>query len=87
MLQSAENFKVDLRLYAPLTFRTNVRVFYRDEESVRMYIKMLLALSFVPVTDVPQAFDELVETSPPQLATINDYWEDNFVGRQREPQI
>jgi len=37
-----------------------------------MYIKMLLALSFVPVTDVPQAFDELVETSPPQLATIND---------------
>jgi hypothetical protein len=39
-----------------------------------------LALSFVPVAD---AFDNLVESSPPQLTPINDYWEDNYVGRQR----
>jgi len=61
----------------------NLAEAYREDESVRMYVKMLLALGFVPVAHVPQAFDELVETSPPQLATINDYWEDNFIGRQR----
>ena len=38
---------------------------YRDDENVRMYVKMLLALSFVPVEDVPYAFDELVKSSPP----------------------
>ena len=41
-----------------------------------MYVKMLLALSFVPAEDVPDAFDELVESSPPELTPINDYWED-----------
>jgi hypothetical protein len=44
---------------------------------------MLLALDFVPPADVANAFDELVESSPAQLTRINDYWEDNFVGRQR----
>lgn len=56
---------------------------YRDDENVRMHIKMLLALSFVPVADVPAAFDDLVEISPEEVTQINDYWEDNYVGRQR----
>jgi len=50
---------------------------YRDNENVRMYVKMLSALSFVPVEDVPDAFDEMVESGPPELTPINDYWEDN----------
>ena len=55
---------------------------YHDDENVRMYLKMLLALSFVPVEDVPDAFDELVESSPPELTPINEYWEDNYVERK-----
>ena len=48
-----------------------------------MSVKMLLALGFVPVADVPSAFDELVENSTPELASIKDYWEDTCVGRHR----
>ena len=55
----------------------------RDDENVHMYVKMLLALSFVPVEDVSDAFDELMESSPLELTPINDYWEENYVGRQR----
>ena len=44
---------------------------------------MLLTLSFVPVADVAEAFDELVEGSPQLLSPVNDYWEDNYVGRRR----
>ena len=56
---------------------------YRDGENVRINVKMLLALSFVPVADVPSAFDELVEISTPELVPINDYWEDTYVGKHR----
>lgn len=54
---------------------------YKTDENVRLYIKMLLALSFVPVAHVAEAFSELVEQSPDGLDDINDYWEDNFIGR------
>jgi len=56
---------------------------YRDDENIRVYVKMILVLSFVPVLDVAAAFDELVDSSPPELAPLHDYWEDNYVGRQR----
>ena len=56
---------------------------YRDDENVRIYVKMLLALSFVPTTDVTEAFEMLVESCPRQLDPVFDYWEDNYVGRQR----
>lgn len=56
---------------------------YRDDDDVRVHVKMLLALSFVPVADVAEAFDELVEGSPQLLSPVNDYWEDNYVGRRR----
>jgi len=57
---------------------------YRDDEIVRMHLKMLLALRFVPINDVANAFDDLVEKSPTKgLTPINDYWEDNYVERQR----
>lgn len=62
---------------------SNLAESYRDDENVRLHVKMLLALSFVPAGDVPTAFEELVENSPPQMTPINDYWEDNYVGRQR----
>ena len=37
---------------------------YRTDESFRMHVKMILALSFVPVSDVEAAFVELEASSP-----------------------
>nr|XP_033798636.1 uncharacterized protein LOC117359609 [Geotrypetes seraphini] len=56
---------------------------YRDEERVRMFTKMLLALSFVPVDDVAECFQTLEESRPDELTLVYDYWEDNYIGRLR----
>ena len=61
----------------------NLATAYRDDEHLRMHVKMILALSFVPVADVPAAFDDLIDSSPPLLAPLTDYWEDIYIGRQR----
>ena len=56
---------------------------YRDDENFRVHVKMVLALSFVPSVDVTDAFEMLVESSPREMETVFDYWEDNYIGRQR----
>jgi hypothetical protein len=56
---------------------------YRDGENIRMYTKMLLALAFIPIIDVPDAFDELNENRPDELDAVYDYWEDTYVDRKR----
>ena len=56
---------------------------YRDDENVRMFGKMLLALSFVPPDDVAECSDELNDNRPDELAPVYDYWEDNYIGRLR----
>ena len=56
---------------------------YRDDENIRIHIRMLLALSFVPLQDVPLAFETLADDSPQEIVALLDYWEDNYVGRQR----
>ena len=37
---------------------------YRDGENIRVNVKMLLALSFVPSIDITNAFEILVESCP-----------------------
>lgn len=56
---------------------------YRDDENIKLYSKMLIAMSFVPPEDVGSAFDELSESRPDNLQNVYDYWEDNYVGRLR----
>ena len=56
---------------------------YRDDENIKLYSKILIALSFVPPEDVGSAFDELNDSSPDNLQNVYDYWEDNYVGRLR----
>ena len=56
---------------------------YRDDENFRVHVKMVLALSFVPSVDVTDAFEMLVESSPREMEIVFDYWEDNYIGRQR----
>jgi hypothetical protein len=56
---------------------------YRDDENFRSHVKMILALSFVPSADVANAFEMLVESCPREVDPILDYWEDNYIGRNR----
>jgi hypothetical protein len=43
---------------------------------------MLTAIAFVPVSDVVDAFDALIDAGYPARAEpIVDYFEDNFIGR------
>jgi len=56
---------------------------YRSDEDLRMRVKMILALSFVPVQDVPEAFEDLVDGCTENLTPLINYWEDTYIGRQR----
>lgn len=55
---------------------------YRSQEDVRLKLKMLLALSFVPENDVQFALEIITEDFPEQLQPITEYWECNYVGRR-----
>ena len=54
---------------------------YITNESVRTNIKSILALAFLPVDDVPDAFDELTENFTDELQPICNYFEDVYIGR------
>lgn len=56
---------------------------YTNDADIRIHVKMILALSFVPPTDVASAFEDLVDDCPQQLQPITDYWEDVYIGRRR----
>jgi hypothetical protein len=56
---------------------------YQNDADTRNHVKMILALSFVPPTDVASAFEDLVDDCPQQLKPITDYWEDIYIGRRR----
>ena len=55
---------------------------YVQYENVRMALKMLLALAFLPVNEVSDAFDELVADYPPEVLPLVNYFEENYVGRR-----
>ena len=46
---------------------------YHDDESFRMNIKMLLALSFVHVDDVINVFNQFTDECPNELQPLVDY--------------
>ena len=56
---------------------------YKNDDNFRSHVKMLLALSFVPVVDVATVFDELALACPPGMGDVIAYWEDNYIGRMR----
>ena len=59
-----------------------LQLLYMQNENVRMALKMLLALAFLPVDEVSDAFDELVADFPPEIMPLVNYFEDNYVGRR-----
>ena len=52
------------------------------EEDFSLFVRMLTAIAFVPVSDAVDAFDALIDAGYPARAEpIIDYFEDNFIGR------
>ena len=56
---------------------------YWENEAIRMFMKMLLALSFIPTEDIPGSFDELNDNHSDELEPIYNYWEDTYIERLR----
>lgn len=60
-----------------------LRNLYSENPEFALKIRMLPALSFVPVRAVHNYFDQLVATMPDEAQPIFDYFEDTYVGRER----
>lgn len=54
---------------------------YVNDENLRLQVKILPALAFVPINDVIDAFEELQLDN--RLTALVDYFEDTFIGRER----
>jgi len=55
----------------------------QEDDTIRRQTHMLLALAFVPVPDVVDAFEELYQTIDPRLKPVFDYFDDTYIrGRQ-----
>lgn len=46
---------------------------YKNDENIRLYAEMLLALAFVQPSDVTSAFEELSGSCPDPLDKLYDY--------------
>jgi hypothetical protein len=56
---------------------------YTNDENFRMNIKMIGALSFVPIEDTIQAFDALSDYAGEESQVILDFFETNYIGELR----
>jgi len=54
---------------------------YQEDGEFSTAMRMLLAIAFVPMSDVRLAFDELCGILPPETYVVQDYFEDTFIGR------
>ncbi|XP_040062114.1 uncharacterized protein LOC115315543 [Ixodes scapularis] len=44
---------------------------------------MLPALVFLPIADIPEAFQDLIEVFPTDVSLVADYFEDVYIGKPR----
>uniref|UniRef100_A0A6B0UX44 Uncharacterized protein n=1 Tax=Ixodes ricinus TaxID=34613 RepID=A0A6B0UX44_IXORI len=47
-------------------------------------MRMLPALAFLPITDIPEAFKDPLEVFPTDASLVADYFEDVYIGRPRQ---
>jgi len=50
-----------------------------DDRSLKDFLHTILALAFVPVADVPRAFDKLRREWPPSIVGFMDYFSSTYV--------
>ena len=58
-----------------------LQVRYETDANFALQCRMIGALAFVPVADIPDAFDALVAHVPVELTPVLDYFEDTYIGR------
>ena len=56
---------------------------YRDDTDFYLKVRMVAALAFVPLDQVITAFEELQQHLGDDYEVVLDYFEDNYIGRQR----
>ena len=54
---------------------------YKNDADFSLFIKMVVALSFVPIEDLDAAIQQLEDDLPECLQLLLDWFEDNYVGR------
>ncbi|XP_016659135.1 uncharacterized protein LOC107883503 [Acyrthosiphon pisum] len=54
---------------------------YKNDADFSLFIKMVVALSFVPIEDLDAAIQQLGDDLPECLQPLLDWFEDNYVGR------
>ena len=54
---------------------------YKENEELRLKMKMLATPAFVPPNLVPHYFEVLSDNIPAELELLYDYFEDNHLGR------
>ena len=56
---------------------------YCENPELATQVRMLMAIAFVPLTDVVSAFEAVQEAALPEITPIVDYFEDTYVGCMR----
>ena len=51
----------------------NLIILYEDDHIINLHVRMITALAFVPVADVPSVFEDLQERVNPRLDDVMDY--------------
>ncbi|KAH9371560.1 hypothetical protein HPB48_022317 [Haemaphysalis longicornis] len=51
--------------------------------TVHFQMRMLPALAFLPIADIPDAFEDLLQVFPTEAASVAYYFEDVYIGRRR----
>jgi len=57
---------------------------YGDDEEFSLILRHIVALAFLPASDIPTAFNELKPLIPDEASEVTEWFEDNYVhGRVR----
>ncbi|KAM7304446.1 uncharacterized protein ISCGN_014346 [Ixodes scapularis] len=56
---------------------------YNADEEFAVKMRMQPALAFLPISDIPEAFQDLVEVFPSEATHVADDFEDVYIGRPR----
>jgi len=55
---------------------------YKNEQEFCIHVKSIIALAFVPISDLDDALDIVLESLPEELIDLLDWFEDFYIGRK-----